>query len=238
MDQLNGKVAVVTGASSGIGLALARELHRYGMRLVVTARSSERLDEIGGELAAVSVAGDLDDAQLPSRLLETALADYGRCDLVWNGAGSIEVGSIQEIDTEKACRMARVNVESAYRVAYTFLKHFVSQQHGHLINVSSVLGTKVRPTAGAYAGTKHAIHALSEALRMEVAGTPVEVSCIEPGLVATELHRDWEVHPRDAMGIPEPLQPEDVARCVAFMLSQPRHVRIPNLTILPAGHEI
>lgn len=118
------------------------------------------------------------------------------------------------------------------------MQHFVERNEGHLINVSSVLGTKVRPTAGAYAGTKHAIEALSEALRMEVAATPVRVSCIEPGLVATQLHRDWGVHPTESMGISEPLQPEDVARCVAFMLTQPAHVRIPRMMVLPAEHEV
>ncbi len=83
------------------------------------------------------------------------------------------MGPIESIDIERVCAMVRVNVEAAFRVAYTFLRHFRQQGSGHLINISSVMGTKVRPTAGAYAGTKHAIEALSEALRMEVAGSGV-----------------------------------------------------------------
>jgi NADP-dependent 3-hydroxy acid dehydrogenase YdfG len=96
----------------------------------------------------------------------------------------------------------------------------------------------VRPTAGAYAGTKFAMEALSEALRMEVAGTPISVTCIEPGLVMTELHRDWPVHPTVGMNVPTPLLPEDVARCVSFVLTQPSHVKIPRLMILPGQHQI
>ena len=131
-----------------------------------------------------------------------------------------------------------MNVEAAFRVAYTFIKHFARQSHGDLINVSSVMGTKVRTTAGAYSGTKFAIEALSEALRMEVAGTGVAVTCIEPGLVMTGLHRDWPVHPTESMNVPHPLQPEDIARCVAFVLTQPDHVRIPRVMVLPAEHPI
>lgn len=108
----------------------------------------------------------------------------------------------------------------------------------HLINMSSVLGTKIRPTSGAYAGTKYAIEALSEALRMEVAGTPLAVTCIEPGLVMTQLHRDWPVHPSESMNISQPLQPEDIARCISFVLMQPAHVRIPRLMILPSEHQV
>lgn len=238
MAGLSGQVAIITGATSGIGLAVARELREQGMRLVLTGRSATRLGQVGEEFGAPTVDGDMGDPATVPRLLEVALSEHGRCDVVLNGAGTIEVGEIESIDIDKVCEMARVNVEASYRVAYTFMKHFRARNAGHLINVSSVLGTKVRPTAGAYAGTKYAIEALSEALRMEVAGTPVAVSCIEPGLVATELHRDWHVHPTEGMGISEPLQPEDVARCVTFLLTQPSHVRIPRMMVLPGQHQV
>jgi len=235
---LAGQVAVVTGASSGIGMGIAKELRSLGLQLVLTARSGERLRPICAELQAEGVVADITDAAVPQRLLATALERFGRCDVVINNAGSIEVGPIESIDVDKVCSMVRVNVEAAFRVAYTFLKQFVKQGQGHVINVSSVMGTKVRPTAGAYSGTKFAIEALSEALRMEVAGTPVAVTCIEPGIVLTELHRDWPVHPTVGMNIPHPLTPEDVARCVSFILSQPAHVRIPRLMVLPGEHQI
>ena len=235
---LSGKVAVVTGASSGIGLAVANELHSHGMKLILTSRSQARLAPLENELGATVLAGDVTSPDHPKALLDLALSTYGRCDAVLNNAGIIEVGPIESIDIDKVCEMVRTNVEAAYRVAYTFMKHFVDRGEGHLLNTSSVLGTKVRPSAGAYAGTKYAIEALSEALRMEVAGTGVAVTCIEPGLVMTALHRDWPVHPSETMNIPNPLRPEDVARSVSFVLGQPAHVRIPRIMILPGEHQI
>ena len=163
---------------------------------------------------------------------------HGRCDVLLNNAGVIEVGDIETINVERVCAMVRLNVEATFRMAYTFLRHFRKQDGGHLVNISSVLGTKVRPTAGAYAGTKHALEALSEALRMEVAGSGVRITCVEPGLVLTELHDAWHIHPSESMGIPHPLRPEDVARCVRFVLSQPAHVRIPRIMVVPGEHAI
>jgi NADP-dependent 3-hydroxy acid dehydrogenase YdfG len=235
---LEGKVAIITGASSGIGLAVARDLRSAGVELVLTGRREDCLAQISTDLGVAMLTGDVTDPTLPERLLELALDVYGRCDLVLNNAGILEVGPIDSIDIDKVCEMVRVNVEAAYRVAYTVLRHFIQQGHGHLINMSSVMGTKVRPHAGAYAGTKYAIEALSEALRMEVAGTAVQITCIEPGLVMSDLHRDWSVHPSESMNIQRPLQPEDIARCVRFALSQPDHVRIPRLMVLPGDHQV
>jgi NADP-dependent 3-hydroxy acid dehydrogenase YdfG len=126
-----------------------------------------------------------------------------------------------------------VNCEAAVRVAYTALKHFKKAGSGHLINVSSILGTKVRPNAGVYAATKFAIEALSEALRMELAKTDIKVSTIEPGVVETELQDHFAVHPKQALGITAPLSPADIARAVRFILEQPAHVRIPVMMVLP-----
>ena len=138
-----------------------------------------------------------------------------------------------ETGAARVCRMARVNVEAVYRVAYTAVRHFKEQGSGFLVNMSSVVGTKVRPTAGPYAGTKHALEALSEALRLELAGSGIGVSSIEAGLVMTELHDELAVHPRDSFRIKKPLVPEDIARGVRYVLEQPEHVRISNLMILP-----
>lgn len=237
-NDLAGKVAVITGASSGIGLAVARELHSLGVRLILNSRREKLLKTVASELNAGILVGDISLSYMPRQLLEMAMDVYGHCDVVLNNAGIIETGDIKTIDIEKVCEMVRINVEAAYRVAYTFLRHFLSQGHGYLLNTSSVLGTKVRLTAGAYCGTKHAIEALSEALRMEVAGTSVRVTCIEPGLTMTELHRNLPEHPAKQMNIIRPLQPEDIARCVRFVLTQPEHVRIPKIMILPGEHQI
>jgi NADP-dependent 3-hydroxy acid dehydrogenase YdfG len=235
---LKNKVAIVTGATSGIGLAIAQELHNHGVKVVLSGRNEDALIKISKELCCVYVVGDLTETGIPERLINTALSQYKRCDFVINSAGIIEVGDIKTIDIDKISQMVDININAAFRLSYLSVRHFLSQNSGYLINISSVMGTKTRPTAGAYSGTKFAIEALSESLRMELANTPIGVTCIEPGLVMTNLHKEWEVHPSKSMGIENPLLPSDVANCVIFALTQPSHVKIPKLMILPEGHEI
>lgn len=237
-NSLKNKVAIITGATSGIGLAIAQKLHELGVKVVLNGRDEKALTQISKELNGIYVVGDLTHPNIPENLISLALIHYNQCDFVINSAGIIEVGDIETIDIEKMSKMVDVNVNAAYRLSYLSARQFLSQNSGHLINISSVMGTKTRPTAGAYSGTKFAIEALSESLRMELANTPIGVTCIEPGLVMTNLHRDWKMHPSESMGIENPLVPLDVANSVVFVLTQPSHVRIPKLMILPKGHEI
>jgi NADP-dependent 3-hydroxy acid dehydrogenase YdfG len=232
---LTGQVAIITGASSGIGAAVARELDAAGMKLVLNARRTERLEALAADLThSEVVAADIRDDNLPKNLIDAAVEHFGAVDVVFNNAGIMDTATIDDSDIDRLCANLRVNLEAATRLAYVALSYLKPRGRGDLINTSSILGTKVRPTAGVYAASKHGIEALTEALRMEVAGTGVRVACIEPGLVATELQDHFDVHPRDALGIKEPLQSADIARCVRFMLEQPRHVTIPRLMVLPA----
>lgn len=229
------KVCLVTGASSGIGRAIAEALVKDNYRVVVTARRDDRLNELG-EVDVLS--GDLTQPGFQDSIEKFIFDRYGRCDFLFNCAGTAVAGTIEEIDVEKMSSMMRLNVEATFRLSYLFLKRFRKQGSGHIVNISSILGTKVRPTAGAYAATKFAMEALSEALRMELTGTNIKVSCIEPGLVMTELHKDWEVHPREMMKIDAPLDVADIVKTVRFIIDQPDHVRIPKLMILPNDHNI
>jgi NADP-dependent 3-hydroxy acid dehydrogenase YdfG len=236
---LKDQVAIITGASSGIGRAVARNLNEAGVKFILTGRREGRLTELKEELEHAAVlTGDISQEGMPQRLLANALDTFGRCDIVFNNAGIIKAGSIDDIDIEDICYMVRVNVEAAFRMAYVAVKHFKSTGSGYLLNTSSVLGTKVRPTAGAYAGTKFAIEALTEALRLELAKTNIGVSCVEPGLVQTDLHREWPVPPAQSLNIPRPLQPEDIARVVRFILEQPDHVRLPRILAVPSDQEL
>ena len=236
---LKDKVAIITGASSGIGRAVARNLNETGVKFILTGRREDHLTELKAELEhAVVLTGDISQDGMPQSLLTNALDTFGRCDIVFNNAGIIKAGSIDDIDIDDMCYMVRVNVEAAFRMAYVAVKHFKSTGSGYLLNTSSVLGTKVRPTAGAYAGTKFAIEALTEALRLELAKTNIGVSCVEPGLVQTDLHREWPVPPAQSLNIPRPLLPEDIARVVRFILEQPDHVRLPRILAVPSDQEL
>lgn len=236
---LIGKVAVVTGASSGIGMALARRLGQAGATLVLHGRREERLRMLETEFPKVHwIAGDLTDSGVVEELLDCALTRHGRVDFAINNAGINHTGPIDAIDINKICTMARINVEAAYRFTYTFLKQFKMQDRGHLVHTTSVMGHKVRETAGAYAGTKHAIEALCEALRIELARTGVKVSCVAPGLVKTELHRDEPIHPSISRNVARPLAPDDVAEAIVWVLTRPAHVNVPQLVLLPQDHPI
>ncbi|SIO49447.1 SDR family oxidoreductase [Chitinophaga niabensis] len=229
------KTALITGASSGIGYAIAKALQTEGYQLIVTARRKDRLlDDAQVEV----FPGDLSTEDFQDKLEDHIFQKYGRLDYLFNCAGMLETGPIETINLERMTAMLRLNVEATFRLTYKILKRFRQQGSGHIINISSVLGTKVRPTAGAYAASKFALEALSEALRMELAGTNIQVSCIEPGLVMTELHNNWEVHPKESMNIHEPLDVGNIVDAVLYILRQPGHVRIPRLMILPKDHNI
>lgn len=235
--ELNGKVGIITGATSGIGHATAELLSAAGMKLVLTGRRAKALEDLlkklPGESAAVD--GDICDPNLPGVLIDTAKQRFGRLDFVFNNAGVMNIGTVEQVDDEAMASMIAVNYEAAVRMAYAALRVFKKQGSGNLVNTSSILGTKVRAGVGVYAGTKYAIEAMSEALRMEMAGTGVRVMVIEPGYTATELQSHWTKQQKEPLkAVARPVQPIDIARAVKFMLEQPDHVLIPRLLMTPA----
>jgi len=236
---LKGKAALVTGASSGIGLAVAESLAKAGVRLVISGRRADLLVAHAKRLPeCVAFPGEITDADFANDLFTRAVQHTGGLDIVVNNAGRVATGPIDEIDIDLVCAMVRVNVEAAFRIAHLAVKHFRRRGAGHLINTGSVLGTKVRAQIGAYAGTKHAVEALSEALRLELAGSGIRITTVEPGLVRTELHRDIAKKEGVLPDVAEPLTPADVARTVMFALDQPAHVNLPRIMILPRDQVI
>jgi len=228
MDGFGGsRVAVITGATGGVGSAIAQRLSLAGYSLVLNSPSNEKLHSLAAELhgPSVLIAGNLRVESMPQSLLSAALKNFGRCDVCFNNGGLLEAGTIETIDVERICNMVRVNVEGAFRVAYTFLQQFVGQGYGHLINTSGVMVKKVKPTIGAYAATKYAIEALSEALRMELGRTNVRISCIEPGMVRVGMHDRWESPSMHQLGIDDPYDPQEIARMVLHILEGDSLVR-------------
>jgi NADP-dependent 3-hydroxy acid dehydrogenase YdfG len=183
----------------------------------------EKLSALAGQLRGpcTVIEGSLGDESLPETLLYAALDRFGRCDVCFNNGALYEGGIIETLDLERLSGMVRVNVEGTFRVAYVFLKHFVSEGSGHLVNVSSAVGSSSRPTA--YAATQRAIEVLSDALAAELDDDgAVLVSCVQPGLVRTGLKHRWEIAPEGPSGSGYPLEPEDFARMVLFILEKSR----------------
>ena len=236
---LKGKTALVTGATSGIGLAIAESLAAAGVRLVISGRRAELLAKHAERLPeCLASPGEITEAEFANDLFARAVNETSGLDIVVNNAGRVATGPIEEIDIDTVCAMVRVNVEAAFRIMHLAVKHFRGRGRGHLVNTGSVLGTKVRAQIGAYAGTKHAVEALSEALRLELAGSGIRITTVEPGLVRTDLHRDIPKKPGVLPDVAEPLTPADVARCVMFALDQPPHVNLPRIMLLPRDQVI
>ena len=231
---LKDKVAIITGASSGIGEAVARELDAAGMNLVLTARSLEKLEKLGHSLKSTKIVpGEITDPGLPQQLIDAAINAFGRFDVLINNAGVMVVGPVDKVDIEALCQMVRVNVEANFRMAYTALRHLKQMGSGFLINTSSIAGLKTAPEIAAYNGTKFAVEAFTDSLRVELAGTGVGVASVAPGTVETGLYDKWDEKHRAYMHTGGALRPEDIARCIRFILEQPEYVLIPRLVAVP-----
>lgn len=230
------KIAVVTGGSSGIGRAITTTLLDKSYNVLANGRSIYSALKKEDNLIL-----DNNDMLLPETaqtLLNNVLSRWGKCDVLIVNAGTIESNNIENINIDKMCEMVRLKVEMSYRLIYTFLKYFLKTGTGHVIITSSVMGTKTRENSGAYAGCNHALEALAESLRMELSNTDIQITCVEPGLVETNLHKDWDVKPKELLNISNALLPQDIADAMVEILEKPSHIRIPKYMILPKGHRI
>jgi len=230
------KVAVVTGASSGIGKAICNELLKNSYKVLANGRTIHNVFDENDKLFLNNC--DMLNPETSEILLNKALDLWGKCDLLCVNAGVIESNNIENIDIDKMCEMVRLKVEMTYRLIYTFLKYYKKFGKGQIIIMSSVMGTKTRENSGAYAGCNYALEALAESLRMELSDTDIKITCIEPGLVETDLHRNWEVSPKKLLNISDALNPQDIADAVIEIIQKPDHIRIPKYMILPKGHKI
>lgn len=244
-DNIEGKVVVITGASSGLGEAAARLLAEKGAKLVLGARRKERIDALVAEIAASggsaeAVATDVTIRADVEALVGTAVERFGRVDVMINNAGVMLVSPVERLKVEDWDRMIDVNIKGVLYGIAAVLPVMQRQKSGHLINVSSVAGHKVRPTSAIYSATKHAVRALSEGVRQELKAYKIRSTIISPGAVATELvDRITEDDIREAaqpilkMAIPA----DSFARCVAFAISQPEDVDINEILFRPTAQE-
>lgn len=233
---MKNKVAVITGGSSGIGEAITTTLLSHSYAVLANGRSIKSIFKETDCLALNNMSMLMPDTS--QILLGETLQKFGKCDVLVVNAGIIESNNIENINIDKMCEMVRLKVEMSYRIIYTFLKYFTTTEKGHIIIMSSVMGTKTRENSGAYAGCNFALEALAESLRMELADTDIKITCIEPGLVETNLHRDWKVKPKELLHISNALSPQDIAYAVLEILEKPDNIRVPKYMILPKGHKI
>jgi serine 3-dehydrogenase (NADP+) len=236
MSQIEGKVAVVTGASSGIGAAVVRMLSGAGASLVITARRRERLELLAADLPrhTAILEADISAPDTPSRLLSLALEQFGRADVLVNNAGFIAAGSIETIDLDAVAQMTRVNFDAVVRTSYLFARTFKAQGSGAIINVSSIAAYLISRRLGVYGALKHALEAFTASLRIELAGTGVKVGTVAPGSTRTEIFE--RVPPAAAAALAEgtPLEAADVADAVRFMLEQSERANIARLAVFAA----
>lgn len=234
MRSLAGKRVVITGATSGIGRALALHLAGAGSQVLAHGRNTEKLAALCAEAPTLKTfAADVRDTGFAQRLMDAAIETLGGCDTVINNAGIVWAGPAEKASPERIADLVAINVDAPFQLAHAAVRYFKAQNAGHLVNITSIVGLKPRIYSGIYAGTKHALEALSDALRQELARTPVQITCIAPGMTLTELHRDFREHPMKAMQVTTPLTAEDVVEAIVFAMTRPPHATVANLVLLP-----
>jgi NADP-dependent 3-hydroxy acid dehydrogenase YdfG len=251
-ERLDDTVALVTGASSGIGEATARELASRGAAVVLAARRKDRLDALAQEIEsdggrALAVECDVTDQAQATKLVADAVEHFGRLDTVVNNAGVMLLGPIVDAPVEEWDRMIALNLQGLLYVAHAALPHLLSaaeqapREVADIVNISSVAGRVTRSGSGVYNLTKHGVGAFSESLRQEVTGRHVRISLVEPGAVATELTDHIRPEIREGVkarfGDIESLQSADIADAIAYIVSRPRHIAINELLIRPTEQE-
>jgi NADP-dependent 3-hydroxy acid dehydrogenase YdfG len=245
-NNIEGKVVVITGASSGLGEAAARLLAAEGARVVLGARRSDRIQALAEQLtesggSAIAVTVDVADRAQVKALVDTAVRTYGRIDVMINNAGLMPQAPLERLQIDEWDRMIDVNIKGVLYGIAAALPYMQQQKAGHFINVSSVAGHKVGPGGAVYSATKWAVRALSEGLRQEVKPYNIRTTIISPGAVATELpdsSTDPETRARISGFYAEVAIPADsFARVVAFAISQPDEVDINEILFRPTRQE-
>jgi NADP-dependent 3-hydroxy acid dehydrogenase YdfG len=244
--QLKGTVALVTGASSGIGAATAAVLAQQGAAVALVARRRDRLDTLAADIrreggTATVVECDIADQQQAADAIERTVTELGRLDTLINNAGMMLLGPAVGAPLAEWQQMVEINVLGLLYCAHAALPHLLQaaedgpRQVADMVNLSSVAGRTARSGSGVYNLTKHGVGAFSEALRQEVTGRYVRVSLVEPGATATELssHNRPEILDGIRSQFGQRMQAEDIADAIAYIVTRPRNVAVNEMLIRP-----
>lgn len=242
-SKLEGKVAIVTGASSGIGEATALALSTEGAKVALVARRADRLEKLVKRISesgrqALPIVADVADDTQAHEMVQKAQDQFGRVDILVNNAGVMLNGSIEGADTEDWRRMVNTNVLGLMYATHAALPIMKAQGEGHIVNISSVAGRVAQAGSAVYNATKWGVGGFSEALRQEVHKDKIRVTIIEPGAVATEL-TEHITNPAAKKRIQAwvksltPLESEDIAAAIIYAVTQPPRVNVNEILIRP-----
>ena len=242
MTNIKDRIALITGASSGIGEATARLLSASGIKLILAARRIDRLRKLEAELCTAIHLIELDVRSQPAveAAIEHLPEDWKGIHLLVNNAGlsrgldKLHEGKIQDWE-----EMIDTNIKGLLYVSRAVIPGMVARGRGHIINVGSIAGHEVYPGGNVYCASKYAVDAITKGLRLDLNGTPIRVSTVDPGLVETEFSivrfRGDDTRAGKAYQGLKPLRPEDVAEAIAWVASRPEHVQVAEVIILPTA---
>ncbi|SUJ57165.1 Short-chain alcohol dehydrogenase [Staphylococcus aureus] len=230
MTVLTDKVAVVTGAGSGIGEAIATLLHEEGVKVILAGRNKDKLQNVANQLAQDSVKvvpTDVTKKEEVDELIKMAQQTFGGLDIVINSAGQMLSSKITDYQVDEWDSMIDVNIKGTLYTAQAALPTMLEQSSGHLINIASISGFEVTKSSTIYSATKAAVHTITQGLEKELAKTGVKVTSISPGMVDTAITASY--NPTDR----KKLEPQDIAEAVLYALTQPKHVNVNEITVRP-----
>jgi NADP-dependent 3-hydroxy acid dehydrogenase YdfG len=250
MAALDGTVALVTGASSGIGAATSASLAAQGATIALAARRKDMLDEVAAGIrdrggTALVLESDITDEQQATGAVERTVAELGRLDILVNNAGVMLLGPVVDAPLSEWQRMVELNVLGLLYTAHAALPHLLQAAEdgprhvADMVNISSVAGRAARSGNGVYSLTKFGIGAFSESLRQEVTGRYVRVSLVEPGATATELasHNRSEVLESIRTQFGQRMDAADIADAITYIVTRPRHVAINEMLVRPTEQQ-
>jgi NADP-dependent 3-hydroxy acid dehydrogenase YdfG len=248
MTDLTDTVAIITGASSGIGEATAHRLAQEGASVALAARREDRLQSLRNDIeadggSAIVCPTDVTDRQQVQALADAVLDAFGQIDVLVNNAGVMPLSLMENLHEDEWEQMVDVNVKGVLHAIGAVLPAMLEQERGHVINISSVAGRRTFPGSAVYSGTKFFVRALSERMRNELAPTHnIRVTSIEPGAVETELpntitDQDILTMLEDGHDQMQMMQPEDIADTIHYALTAPEHVDVEELLVMPTEQE-
>jgi ribitol 2-dehydrogenase len=240
-QRLDGKVAAITGAASGIGLECARIMLSEGARVVLVDRDDEALQAVCSELGprAIPLRIDVTDPESVAGMMPQVIEQAGHLDIFHANAGSYIGGEILKGDPDAWDRMLNLNINAVFRSVHAVLPHMVERRTGDIIVTSSIAGLVPVVWEPIYTASKHAVQAFVHTVRRQVAPHGLRVGAVAPGPVVTALIKDWPKEKLEAeLAAGGLMQPTEVAEAVLFMLTRPRNITIRDLVILPQSNDL